>query len=128
MYPGFGPRYPNGMDGSPKNPLGSRALYLWADNKDTLFRIHATSDWTSIGNAVSSGCIRMWNQDVMDLYERVEIGTKVVVLQGPGYTPLDQMTAPAVAGAPNPGAPALVEPAPASVGPGTVALVDPGAQ
>lgn len=94
LYPDFAQKYPNGMDGSPKNPLGSRALYLWADNKDTLFRIHATNDWTSIGKAVSSGCIRMWNQDVIDLYDRVELGTKVVVLQGPGYTPLDQMTAP----------------------------------
>jgi lipoprotein-anchoring transpeptidase ErfK/SrfK len=123
MYPDFAQKYPNGMDGSPKNPLGSRALYLWSNNKDTLYRIHATNDWTSIGNAVSSGCIRMWNQDVMDLYDRVAVGTKVVVLQGPGYTPLDQMVAPAVAGAPPGGA--VV---PATVGPGTVALVDPGAQ
>ena len=94
MYPDFAQKYPNGMDGSPKNPLGSRALYLWANNKDTLYRIHATSDWTSIGNAVSSGCIRMWYQDVMDLYERVPLGAKVVVLQGPGFTPLEEMTAP----------------------------------
>ena len=68
----------------------------------------------------------MWNQDVMDLYDRVEIGTKVVVLQGPGYTPLDQMTAPTspvVAGAPANG-----QAMPAALGPGTVALVDPGAQ
>ncbi|MCB1498929.1 MAG: L,D-transpeptidase [Bauldia sp.] len=97
LYPDFAAKYPNGMDGSPKNPLGSRALYLWADNKDTLFRIHATNDWTSIGKAVSSGCIRMWNQDVIDLYDRVDIGTKVIVLQGPGYTPLEQITAPPVA-------------------------------
>jgi lipoprotein-anchoring transpeptidase ErfK/SrfK len=132
LYPDFARKYPNGMDGSPKNPLGSRALYLWADNKDTLFRIHATNDWTSIGNAVSSGCIRMWNQDVMDLYDRVEVGTKVVVLQGPGYTPLDQITAPppvpAVAGAAPGAAPPSSEAMPASLGPGTVALVDPGAQ
>lgn len=131
MYPDFARKYPNGMDGSPKNPLGSRALYLWADNKDTLYRIHATNDWTSIGSAVSSGCIRMWNQDVMDLYDRVDVGTKVVVLQGPGYTPLDQMLAPAVAVAPPGG---VVVPAssaqamPATLGPGTVALVDPGVQ
>ncbi len=129
MYPGFAEKYPNGMDGSPKNPLGSRALYLWADNKDTLYRIHATNDWTSIGSAVSSGCIRMWNQDVMDLYDRVEVGTKVVVLQGPGYTPLDQMVAPAplVAGAPG-APPTSPEAMPAALGPGTVALVDPGVQ
>ena len=129
LYPDFAQKYPNGMDGSPKNPLGSRALYLWANNKDTLFRIHATNDWTSIGNAVSSGCIRMWNQDVMDLYDRVEVGTRVVVLQGPGYTPLDQITAPAVAGAIVPGAPlAPGQAMPAALGPGTVALVDAGAQ
>ena len=94
MYPDFARKYPNGMDGSPKNPLGSRALYLYSNNKDTLYRIHATNDWTSIGNSVSSGCIRMWNQDVMDLYDRVGLGTKVVVLQGPGYTPLEEMLAP----------------------------------
>jgi lipoprotein-anchoring transpeptidase ErfK/SrfK len=120
LYPDFAAKYPNGMDGSPKNPLGSRALYLWANNKDTLYRIHATNDWTSIGNAVSSGCIRMWNQDVMDLYDRVEVGTKVVVLQGPGYTPLDQMVAPpAVATAPGG---AVV---PVAVGVDTVALAAP---
>ena len=62
----------------------------------------------------------------MDLYDRVSIGTKVVVLQGPGYTPLEQITAPAVAAAP--GAPPGVAAVPATVGPGTVALVDPGAQ
>jgi lipoprotein-anchoring transpeptidase ErfK/SrfK len=128
LYPDFAQKYPNGMDGSPKNPLGSRALYLWANNKDTLFRIHATSDWTSIGNAMSSGCIRMWNQDVMDLYDRVEIGTRVVVLQGPGYTPLEQITAPAVATAPAAGVPPSGEAMPATLGPGTVALVDPGVQ
>lgn len=130
MYPGFAEKYPNGMDGSPKNPLGSRALYLWANNKDTLYRIHATNDWTSIGNAVSSGCIRMWNQDVMDLYDRVDIGSKVVVLQGPGYTPLDQMTAPpdpAIAMAPGTAQPSG-EAMPAALGPGTVALVGPGVQ
>ncbi len=114
MYPGFAEKYPNGMDGSPKNPLGSRALYLWANNKDTLYRIHATNDWTSIGNSVSSGCIRMWNQDVMDLYDRVDLGTRVVVLQGPGYTPLEEMVAPAVADAPGAVLPA-----------GTVALASP---
>src|SRR5690606_371842 len=57
MYPDFARKYPNGMDGSPRNPLGSRALCLWANNKDTLYRIHATSDWTSPGYAVTSGWI-----------------------------------------------------------------------
>jgi len=69
-----------GMPGGPRNPLGSRALYLWQNNKDTLYRIHGTSEPWTIGRSVSSGCIRMINQDVIDLYDRVPIGTKVVVL------------------------------------------------
>jgi lipoprotein-anchoring transpeptidase ErfK/SrfK len=69
-----------GMRGGPHNPLGARALYLWQNNKDTLYRIHGTSEPWTIGRSVSSGCIRMINQDVIDLYDRVPIGTKVVVL------------------------------------------------
>jgi lipoprotein-anchoring transpeptidase ErfK/SrfK len=69
-----------GMPGGPRNPLGSRALYLWQGNKDTLFRIHGTVEPWTIGRSVSSGCIRMINQDVIDLYERTPIGAKVVVL------------------------------------------------
>ncbi len=69
-----------GMPGGPRNPLGARALYLWQDNKDTLFRIHGTVEPWTIGKNVSSGCIRMLNQDVMDLYERAPVGAKVVVL------------------------------------------------
>jgi lipoprotein-anchoring transpeptidase ErfK/SrfK len=60
--------------------LGARALYLFKDGKDTLYRIHGTNEPQSIGKAVSSGCIRMLNQDVMDLYSRVPRGSKVVVL------------------------------------------------
>ena len=71
---------PTHLDGSLGNPLGARALYLFEDKKDTLFRIHGTNDPTSIGKAVSSGCIRMNNVDVIDLYGRVAKGTKVVVL------------------------------------------------
>ncbi len=71
---------PTHLDGSLGNPLGARALYLFEDKKDTLFRIHGTNDPTSIGHAVSSGCIRMNNVDVIDLYGRVGKGTKVVVL------------------------------------------------
>jgi lipoprotein-anchoring transpeptidase ErfK/SrfK len=71
-----------GMAGGPGNPLGARAMYLWQNGKDTLFRIHGTVEPWTIGKSVSSGCIRMINQDVMDLYERVPIGTKVVVLGG----------------------------------------------
>ena len=69
-----------GMPGGPNNPLGSRAMYLWQDNKDTLYRIHGTNEPWTIGKSVSSGCIRMINQDVMDLYERTAVGTRVVVL------------------------------------------------
>ncbi len=70
---------PAHVDGGPSNPLGARALYLFQDKKDTLFRIHGTNEPKSIGKAVSSGCIRMLNADVIDLYGRVAKGTKVVV-------------------------------------------------
>jgi lipoprotein-anchoring transpeptidase ErfK/SrfK len=66
--------------GGRDNPLGARALYLFEGNKDTLFRIHGTNEPDSIGKAVSSGCIRMMNADAIDLYERVKVGTRVVVL------------------------------------------------
>ena len=69
-----------GMPGGPGNPLGARAMYLWQGNHDTLFRIHGTIEPYSIGTSVSSGCIRMINQDVMDLFTRVPVGTEVVVL------------------------------------------------
>jgi lipoprotein-anchoring transpeptidase ErfK/SrfK len=69
-----------GMHGGSGNPLGARALYLWQGNKDTLYRIHGTVEPWTIGKSVSSGCIRMINQDVMDLYERAPVGAKVVVL------------------------------------------------
>ncbi|CDZ44586.1 L,D-transpeptidase [Neorhizobium galegae] len=67
---------PARMEGGPENPLGARAMYLGS----TLYRIHGTNAPWSIGSAVSSGCIRMRNEDVTDLYERVNIGTKVVVM------------------------------------------------
>ncbi|QQM32924.1 L,D-transpeptidase (plasmid) [Martelella lutilitoris] len=73
-------KWADGMDGGPMNPLGARALYLFEDGKDTLYRIHGTNEPWSIGKAMSSGCIRMMNQDVMDLYRRVPDGSKVVVL------------------------------------------------
>jgi lipoprotein-anchoring transpeptidase ErfK/SrfK len=72
-----------GMPGSADNPLGARAMYLWQGNKDTLFRIHGTNEPWTIGTSVSSGCIRMINQDVIDLYSETPVGTKVIVL-GPG--------------------------------------------
>ncbi len=69
-----------GMAGGPRNPLGARAMYLWQGNKDTLYRIHGTTEPQSIGRSVSSGCIRMVNQDAIDLYGRVPLGAKVIVL------------------------------------------------
>lgn len=69
-----------GFPGGPENPLGARALYLWQDNKDTLYRIHGTNEPWTIGQNVSSGCIRLTNDDVIDLYNRTPVGTKVVVL------------------------------------------------
>ena len=77
-------KWANGMPGGPENPLGARALYLYANGADTLYRIHGTNDPSSIGKAVSSGCIRMLNQDIADLYLRVPVGSKVVVLPSQG--------------------------------------------
>jgi lipoprotein-anchoring transpeptidase ErfK/SrfK len=70
------PNLPRHMEGGPSNPLGARALYLGS----TEYRIHGTSEPWTIGHAVSSGCIRMRNEDVTDLYERVKVGTKVIVM------------------------------------------------
>src|SRR5262249_38046258 len=64
----------------PQNPMGARALYLYEGNKDTLYRIHGTNQPEYIGAAISSGCIRLTNEDVIDLYKRVKPGTVVVVL------------------------------------------------
>jgi lipoprotein-anchoring transpeptidase ErfK/SrfK len=69
-----------GMAGGPRNPLGPRALYLWQGDKDTLFRIHGTVEPWTIGKSASSGCIRMINQDAIDLYNRTPEGTRVVVI------------------------------------------------
>jgi lipoprotein-anchoring transpeptidase ErfK/SrfK len=66
--------------GGPDSPLGSRALYLYQGGKDTLYRIHGTNEPETIGRAASSGCIRMRNVDVIDLYNRVGVGTKVIVM------------------------------------------------
>jgi lipoprotein-anchoring transpeptidase ErfK/SrfK len=65
--------------GGPENPLGARALYLFDGNRDTLYRIHGTNEPEKIGLAVSSGCIRMRNIDVVDLYNRVDVNAKVIV-------------------------------------------------
>ena len=73
------PDLPRHMEGGIDNPLGARALYLFNGKKDTMFRIHGTNEPDTIGQAVSSGCIRMLNADVIDLYSRVAKGTRVVV-------------------------------------------------
>src|SRR5215471_11843664 len=71
---------PNYVEGGARNPMGSRALYLYAGGKDTLYRIHGTNQPEYIGRAISSGCIRLTNEDVIDLYGRVKVGATVVVL------------------------------------------------
>lgn len=71
--------FAGGLSGGLDNPLGSRALYLYRNGKDSNFRIHGTIDNNSIGHATSAGCIRLYNQDAMDLFERVKIGAKVKV-------------------------------------------------
>ncbi|WP_454701146.1 L,D-transpeptidase [Agrobacterium burrii] len=74
-------KFAGGMPGGPNNPLGARALYLYRGGGDTMFRLHGTNQPQSIGHAMSSGCIRMLNHDIIDLYSRVPVGSKVVVLQ-----------------------------------------------
>ncbi len=73
-------KYEKGMQPGLKNPLGARALYLFNDQGDTGYRLHGTPEWWSIGKAMSSGCVRLINQDIIDLYDRVEKDAKVVVL------------------------------------------------
>jgi lipoprotein-anchoring transpeptidase ErfK/SrfK len=71
---------PSYVQGGARNPMGARALYLYAGGKDTLYRIHGTNQPEYIGRAISSGCIRVTNEDAIDLYSRVKIGAPVVVL------------------------------------------------
>ena len=80
-------KWEKGQPGSPENPLGVRALYLTTNGVDYGYRIHGTPEWFSIGKNASSGCIRMIHQDVIDLYNRVPLGTKVVVLTRDGKMP-----------------------------------------
>jgi lipoprotein-anchoring transpeptidase ErfK/SrfK len=75
-------RLPSYVAGGASNPMGSRALYLYSGGKDTLYRIHGTNQPEYIGHAISSGCIRITNEDAIDLYSRVHIGAIVVVLPG----------------------------------------------
>jgi lipoprotein-anchoring transpeptidase ErfK/SrfK len=91
---------PNFVEGGPHNPMGARGIYLYQGNKDTLFRIHGTNQPEYIGQAISSGCIRMTNEDVIDLYNRVRTGSIVVVLQP---KTVDSSTNPRVATLTGPG-------------------------
>ena len=72
-------KYAGGMEPGVKNPLGARAMYLYNKRGDTGYRLHGTPEWWSIGKAMSSGCIRLMNQDVIDLFNRVDVGAKVIV-------------------------------------------------
>ena len=73
-------RYAGGMPGGINNPLGARALYLYRGNRDTMYRLHGTTVPRSIGTNVSSGCIRLFNHDIIDLHDRARVGTQVVVV------------------------------------------------
>jgi lipoprotein-anchoring transpeptidase ErfK/SrfK len=73
-------KFAGGMEGGPGNPLGPRALYLYRNGHDTNFRLHGTTEPGTIGQPVSSGCIRLFNQDIIDLYNRVPVGAHVVVV------------------------------------------------
>jgi lipoprotein-anchoring transpeptidase ErfK/SrfK len=75
-----------GMDPGLKNPLGARALYLFQNGQDTLYRLHGTPEWWTIGKAVSSGCVRFMNHDIIDLYNRAQSGATVIVNQPAGAT------------------------------------------
>jgi lipoprotein-anchoring transpeptidase ErfK/SrfK len=72
-------KWAGGMPPGPNNALGARALYLFNKGGDSGYRLHGTPEWWSIGKAMSSGCIRLMNQDIIDLYDRVEVGAKVIV-------------------------------------------------
>ena len=80
-------KWEKGQPGGPTNPLGARAIYLLSNGVDYGYRIHGTPEWFTIGRNVSSGCIRMINQDVIDLYARVKGGEKVIVLTASGEMP-----------------------------------------
>jgi lipoprotein-anchoring transpeptidase ErfK/SrfK len=112
--------YANGMPGGLDNPLGARAMYLYIGDQDTLYRLHGTTEAWSIGQAVSSGCVRLLDQDVIDLYNRVSIGTKVVVIGDP--------TLMKAAGAAVAAAPPLFPVAPPSAGIGPIPGFLPPAQ
>lgn len=87
------PELPEYMDGGMKNPLGPRAMYLYRNGKDLGYRIHGTTEPWSIGTNASSGCIRMFNEDAIDLYQRCPIGTRVLVLKTLGAPVIDEAAA-----------------------------------
>lgn len=80
-------KFEKGQPGGPTNPLGARALYLTTNGVDYGYRIHGTPEWWTIGTNASSGCIRMIQQDILDLYARVPVGSKVIVLNADGSYP-----------------------------------------
>lgn len=73
-----------GMPPGLKNPLGARALYIFQNGEDTLYRLHGSPEWNSIGKSVSSGCVRLMNQDIIDLYDRVPNSTPIIVTDNAG--------------------------------------------
>lgn len=119
-------RWRDGQPGSPSNPLGVRAIYLTTNGVDYGYRIHGTPEWRSIGRNASSGCFRMIHQDVIDLYNRVQPGAKVVVLNRDGTVPTKLRLPPpapkkAKPAAPKPAEqPAATEATPETLAPATV--------
>ncbi|WP_310420615.1 L,D-transpeptidase [Mycoplana sp. BE70] len=73
-------QYAGGVEGGPHNPLGAAALYLYQGKQDTMYRLHGTNEPWSIGHAVSNGCVRLTNEDIVDLYSRAPVGTRVKVI------------------------------------------------
>ncbi len=84
-------QYKDGMPPGPQNPLGARAMYLFRNGNDTMYRLHGSPEWTSIGKNASSGCVRFMNQDIIDLYSRVNGAAPIHVR--PNLTPAARMTA-----------------------------------
>jgi lipoprotein-anchoring transpeptidase ErfK/SrfK len=128
-------KWESGQPGGPTNPLGARAIYLTSGGKDYGYRIHGTPEWKSIGRNASSGCIRMINQDVIDLYGRLTGGEKVIVLTASGempkglYIPKPPAPKKAAVAAPKPQVPAGAVPAlkvlpPPSIAAGAAPVVE----
>ncbi len=113
-------RWRDGQPGSPSNPLGVRAIYLTTNGVDHGYRIHGTPEWRSIGHNASSGCFRMIHQDVIDLYNRVQSGAKVVVLNPDGTVPTRLRLPPPAPKKAKPAAPAPVAATPETVAPAEV--------